>query len=332
MYIGWHGRDNIGDDAIFDAVQSQLPGVRLDDLPHYGASAVLSAFSPKFRGSPLVLGGGTVVGRSSWRRVVARGLKISGASPGFALGVGVEDPEFQGIASCSGNDELRRWISVLRRFRSVSVRGPRSAELLADAGYDAKISGDPALMLPPPDAAPEEGVIGLNMGFGDDLWGHDPHRVAEAVSIALRTLSKRGHRLVGVLMNPDDEIWTRRAFDGIADSRVVVPNNPAQAAQLFSSCTTVIACRLHAGILAALSATPVVALEYQPKCRDFARSIGNDEYLLRTDVFSADDVVQLVASSIENQESIRSRTRERVDELRRRLFDDYATVRSVLGD
>ena len=25
-YLGWHGKDNIGDEAIYDAVRSQLPG------------------------------------------------------------------------------------------------------------------------------------------------------------------------------------------------------------------------------------------------------------------------------------------------------------------
>ena len=28
-YLGWHGRSNLGDDAIYDAVRSQLPERRL---------------------------------------------------------------------------------------------------------------------------------------------------------------------------------------------------------------------------------------------------------------------------------------------------------------
>ena len=34
-YLGWHGRGNLGDDAIYDAVQSQLPEATFLDLPRF---------------------------------------------------------------------------------------------------------------------------------------------------------------------------------------------------------------------------------------------------------------------------------------------------------
>ena len=41
--------------------------------------------------------------------------------------------------------------------------------------------------------------------------------------------------------------------------------------------------KLHAGFLAAAANVPLVSLEYQPKCRDFAASIGWEEFVIRTD-------------------------------------------------
>lgn len=32
-YLGFHDKDNLGDDAIYDAVKSQLPGVTFADIP-----------------------------------------------------------------------------------------------------------------------------------------------------------------------------------------------------------------------------------------------------------------------------------------------------------
>lgn len=53
-----------------------------------------------------------------------------------------------------------------------------------------------------PDAQPEDGLIGLNLGFGDDLWGHDPVKLADEISVAVKQLSAQGYRYVGILMNP----------------------------------------------------------------------------------------------------------------------------------
>ena len=36
-YLGFHEKDNLGDDAIYDAVKSQLPGVVFNDIPRLAA-------------------------------------------------------------------------------------------------------------------------------------------------------------------------------------------------------------------------------------------------------------------------------------------------------
>lgn len=332
-YLGWHGRSNLGDDAIYDAVRSQLPGARFLDLPCLPSEMIRAAatgMNRSLRRSVQVVGGGTLVGRRHWRLLIKRGLALTRDNGSYAIGVGVEDPVFIGRKSGSGKDELKRWAPMLSEFQIVSVRGPRSAELLSDIGLDVQVSGDPALVLPRPEVDPEDGLIGVNLGFGDDLWGHDPNTLTEQMSVALQHLSSQGYRFLGVLMHPEDKRWTQRALNGIA-ADIVCPVDANAAARELARCSVAVVSRLHAGILASLSDTPVVSLEYQPKCRDFALSIDDERSLIRTDELRSTAVVDRVAAALAESATIRSKTRAAVACLRQRLQAEYAALGRQLG-
>src|SRR6201997_337736 len=325
-YLGWHGRNNLGDDAIYDAVRSQLPGATFVDmpcLPHEMIRAVATGLNRSLRRSTQVVGGGTLIGRRFWRRLVTRGMALTKREGSYAIGVGVEDPVFLGRNSGSERNELRRWAPILSEFRTVSVRGPRSAELLSAIGLNVHVSGDPALLLPRPDVAPEEGLIGVNLGFGDDLWGHDPARLADEISAAMKHLSSQGCRFVGILMNPEDKRWTEVALKDVA-ADIVLPVDAGAATRELARCSVAVVSRLHAGILAAISDTPVISLEYQPKCRDFALSIEDERSLIRTDDLSSAAVVDRVVEALADSSNIRLKTRAAVAGLQQRLRAEYA--------
>ena len=332
-YLGWHGKSNLGDDAIYDAVRSQLPGATFIDmprLPNEMIRAFATGLNRSLRRSRQVVGGGTLVGRRHWRILINRGLALTRNNGSYAIGVGVEDPVFVGRKSGSDKDELKRWAPILSEFQTVSVRGPRSAELLSDIGLNVQVSGDPALVLPRPDIVAEDGLIGVNLGFGDDLWGHDPARLAEEISLAMKHLSTQGYRFVGILMNPEDRRWTEVALHGLA-ADIVLPVDVGAAARELARCSVAIVSRLHAGILASLSDTPVVSLEYQPKCRDFALSIDDERSLIRTDELTAVAVVDRVAGALADSANLRIKTRAAVTRLRQLLHADYAALGRQMG-
>ncbi|WP_406815940.1 polysaccharide pyruvyl transferase family protein [Mycobacterium sp. M23085] len=336
-YLGWHGLGNLGDDAIYDAVRGQLRGATFLDLPRlphqliYATATAAMGLNRSLRRSHQVVGGGTLVGRSQWRLLVNRGLALTKDNGSYAIGVGVEDPVFGGRHSGSGKGELKRWAPILNQFHTVSVRGPRSAELLSDIGVHVEVSGDPALLLPRPDVAPEDGLIGVNLGFGDDLWGHDPKQLADEIAGAVKRLSSHGYRFVGVLMNPEDRRWTEVALRDVPGAEMVLPANPGAAARELARCSVAIVTRLHASVLASLSDTPVVSLEYQPKCRDFALAIDDERSLIRTDQVNSAAVVDRVFDAIANSSSIRSTKRTAVAALRRRLQGEYSDLACQLG-
>jgi polysaccharide pyruvyl transferase WcaK-like protein len=332
-YLGWHGRNNLGDDAIYDAVRSQLPGATFVDMPcltHEMIRAVATGMNRSLRHSTQVVGGGTLIGHRFWRRLVNRGMALTRNKGSYAIGVGVQDTVFVGRKSGSEIDELKRWAPILSEFRTVSARGPRSAELLSGIGLNVEVSGDPALLLPRPDVVPEDGLIGVNLGFGNDLWGHDPTKLADEMSAAVKQLSSQGYRFVGILMNPKDKRWTEVALKDIA-ADIVLPADAGAAAWELARCSVAIVSRLHAGILASVSETPVISLEYQPKCRDFALSIDDERSLIRTDKLNSVAVVDRVTEALADSSNIRMNTRAAVAGLQKRLLAEYADLGRHLG-
>ncbi|MBB4684449.1 polysaccharide pyruvyl transferase family protein [Amycolatopsis jiangsuensis] len=333
LYVGWTGQGNLGDDAIADALLPRLTGVESWHVPHDPAAFARRAFDGGIRGSgarAVLVGGGTVVGRRNWRLLLtATGLVLARRRPWHLIGIGVEDPAFQGRNSFSGGGELGRWPRLLERFERVTVRGPRSAALLADAGVPAEVVGDPALLHEAAAVTPRDRLLGLNLGFGDDLWGHDHERVVDAVADLVRGAAADGWRARFLVINPKDEPLARAALhrsgvDGEIRTTLTVPDYLAAV----GDCTVLVAERLHALVLGAVAAVPLVGLEYQPKCADFLASIGADDASVRTDVVTAGRLRGHVDALAGERDAQSQRVRGRVEDLRGRLHTELDRIRA----
>jgi polysaccharide pyruvyl transferase WcaK-like protein len=323
----------MGDEAIHQAIQGARPDLELFPLPLglRGAARSLPRL-PALSGRRVLLGGGTVVGRRIWRLHLLQALALTRGGAPFMIGAGVEDPSFQRPGHLSERHELRRWRRLLHRFERVTVRGPRSAQLLNDAGIEAEVVGDPALLLDPtgPVPRPAADLIGINLGVSDDLWGHDQDQVVEAVAGAVRALGRSGWRFRSLVVNESDLVHADRCrtLSGVGPERweTVVAVDPTVYLNAVGACRLVIAERLHAAILAARMAVPIVMLEYQPKCRDFLESVGLDQFGIRTDRLASGALLELIEQVTAVGSPFSALLDRRVNELRGRLAEEMALL------
>jgi len=307
-YLGYVGRENAGDEAIREGQELLHPRAVLRPLPiglQWGQ--VLAALGrrgvPALGGRAVLLGGGTVVGRADWRTRLEQVRAASPGTPVAMLGAGVEDPEFLGRRRYTSPEELRAWAPVLAGFAGVSVRGPRSAELLAGIGVTAPVVGDPALALG--DATPrrdavQDGLIGVNVAVPEDVHGGDTAAVERSVAEVVARLVRRGARVRLVPMHPHDAAASERLVLSLADAeraRVeIVPTavgGPDTVAAL-RPCEVVLGQRLHTVVLGCAALVPSLAVAYRPKSDDFLASVGRPEWSLRSTDLSAVEVADRV--------------------------------------
>lgn len=338
-YVGWSGRGNLGDDAIFDAVRSRLTPADFVEVPLYpkevGAFLTHGDRAGLRTARPL-LGGGTVIGRMNWRVHLRAALVLARRRPAIMVGAGVEDPAFTGRHSFGSERELRRWRRVLESFDRVTVRGPRSQELLEAAGIASDVVGDPALLL---EAArvidPDDLTVGIALGFGDDLWGHSQDAVVTAVGDSVRELGARGWRVRFFVVNAEDREHAVRCAERAGldpvHTEFLPATEPAVYLDQVARCTVLVGQRLHAVVLAACVTVPAVMVEYQPKCADFMASIERTDWLVRTDHITADQILERVLAAAETRGAQSAQIELAVNELRGRLEREFAHIRSLVG-
>jgi len=334
VYVGWTGHGNLGDDAIADALLPHLPTVEPWHVPHDPKAFARRVLAGGFRRAgdrAVLVGGGTVVGRRNWRLLLeTTGLLLARRRPWHLIGIGVEDPAFQGKNSFSAGDELTRWRDLCGRFDRVTVRGPRSAALLDAVGVRAEVVGDPALLHEPATpVVPQDKLLAVNLGFGDDLWGHDHERVVDAVAGLARGVVADGWSVRFLVINPKDrqfaeEALRRAAVAGEIRLATTVPDYFAAV----GDCTVLVAERLHALVLAAAAGVPMCGLEYQPKCADFLASVGSAEWSVRTDRVTPEILREHVDTLARQRATESARLLGEVDALRTRLRDELARIRS----
>ena len=314
-YLGFNRRGNAGDDAIFLAHERSLPGARLAPLPLEFERATLALLG-RARRRPLhagiLVGGGTVVGRPQWRERLQLGVRAQ-AGPVAFTGVGIEDPEFEGARQHADAGELARWAELLGGAAHLSVRGPRSAELLRDIGIEAPVVSDPALLLGP-DAPTADRVrpklLGVNVADPEDQYAGTGSRVLDAATEALRDLQRSGWS-VRLLAFDRKDLELARALGRALDGRAEVVAGHADVDGLLGAiaeCDVLVGQRLHGVVFAAAMGVPALAIDYRPKCRDFQLSIGRGEWTVSTLEITAgrlrDAVVELHEGRAEHARQI----------------------------
>lgn len=267
-YIGWTGHYNLGDEVMVEAVRDLVPW-----------ADVATEGSP---GRLLILGGGTLINRSSYLKRITR--LDSPSVERCVLGTGVASPDYWGLV-----EDPKTWVRWLSSCVYVGVRGPHSYDRLRSWGFEGEleVSGDSALLIEPPpvDKVPGRVVIAPAWTKGR-LWGESDGDVVRALAAAVNSWRNEGREVVALSSNPDDDGQILQISQEAGDTLLPFVQgylDNERAVETIASADLVIGERLHACVIAAAVGTAFVPLEYRPKLRDFAASVGVEELVIRTD-------------------------------------------------
>lgn len=304
-YVGWTGQDNLGDEALLQAVEQLLPWAE----PHPAAA------NPRM----LMLGGGTLINSDgSYLRRIEQ--LDSPRLDRVIFGTGVRSPEYWGAT-----EPMDRWWQIFDASLGVWVRGPRSLDHLRNAGYEGpvKVIGDPALALAPAEEAKRKpgSVIVSVMSTKGECWGKDDNSVHEAFASLVARFASDGRDVRLMSAHPTDDRWAidvmRRAGHPNLDLIAGYDDVAGSMAEI-TAADLVVAERLHVNVLAAAAGVPFLGVEYRPKVADFAASVGAGDRTIRTDEITGD---ALYARAIEIESDVEGSARitQRVGELRETL-------------
>lgn len=299
-YLGWIGFQNLGDEALFDAISKLMKPVEaLQILNYYKKGKFIEKLAEKFCYEGVMLGGGTLINSVSYLKKLSyfqkKGFKT------FVFGAGVLDPKFY-----SNFDEypnvMENWVDCLRACDFVSVRGPLSKKILSEYGFqDAKICGDPVFFFAEEKLTIKNRgkTIGINVGttlHGKCLYGNSDEDVILFIKKLVKVLVKLGYR---IKLFPVFQGDIQAAKDVLHDS----PENTTIVAdyldlksymQSLDDVDFFIGEKLHSVIIALCKHIPSIMLAYRPKCLDLMSSLELDEFVVKTDELEVDSVISLL--------------------------------------
>ena len=236
---------------------------------------------------------------------------------------------------------------TLGRAKVVTARDEFSARSITAAGIRRRVSvtADPAITLSPlgkTAAGVDRGsrpLIGISLRPMHHDPSFEPHALAIQLAACLDAIVDRTNaRLLLIPMH-----FGRRDDDSLFQDLVVhamtrpVPvemaayQRPNDVLAMVSRCDVVLGMRLHANVLAAAAGTPSVALAYDPKVREFMRSLGYEDRVVNLNSLEPADVAARVADLLANREHASLELHDRVEPLRAKARACALTAARLAG-
>jgi len=299
-YFGYLGANNIGDEAIYIAIQKLFDDIQFVDRRYIKQRNV--AFFGGGTRIPPKYNEATVLDEYSNKIAFGVGIKnTSYRNRKYApvdLGYYGSKYNFKGLVNRPGIkyafrplDHLSDYFSIsgdylrpsdftrLRDFDSITVRGPKSKKICNNYNINCDIIGDPALMLKSSGRENRKSKIAVNVRPGKNKWTADTSYRSELIEVC-QSLSS-DYTFILLPFQPQDIpvcLEVARSIPGAKFrdycSHIQVEGLLDEIAQ----CKLMIGERLHANVLSAAVHTPFISMEYQPKNADFAASLDWNEY------------------------------------------------------
>ena len=293
-YGGWLGYQNLGDVALYVAVQKIFNRYEFVPFPFVPFELSNCARVPYCSGINFFGGGTTIPNWFAW---------VKPNRYNYVFGAGVNHPAFWGNFDRVIIDRFKSF-----NFRFLGVRGNISRGLLKDWGIHSEVVGDPCLSLEAnPHVKREDMKIAINIGSDGLLWGHDEQLVLREMIKFCKVLKNDGYHLILIPFCKNDIKYIRKISES---ENVDIFNNwfnVQSVLDLIASCKILIGERLHSLVFSASTYTPFIGLEYQPKCFDFSDSLGFSKYSVRTDKITAKRIKGMFGDLVNNWSEMHSK-------------------------
>jgi len=324
-YVGCLGYANLGDRALYEAIQlifrhhMTFASHRTDMLARLVSAA---RRGPAF--DLVCLGGGTLMGQTSVYRLESA---LDAGLPVFSFGTGCHPMQFGLECDPEYGRKFKRQIGILQRLQLVSVRDEASKRTLLEQGLRAEIDviGDPVLAFAL-DSRPYAGGrrIGVNVGndYGAQMWGRWEN-IVSALRPVLLALLDDGWEITLFPLSADEIPGTVRLARELGP-RIKVFRHYLNRAAYIAACSEqdmFIGVKLHSVILAHCALTPAVMLAYQPKCTQYMESVNMQACTLQTNHLSETSILGALDAARSAAADIRARLTER--------FSFYAARRAT---
>ena len=273
------GDENFGDEWMAAALRLHLPSWQIIELLHPVVERRFArvGLSGDALFDGLLISGGTLFNEYFFER--ARPMLRFGL-PAWSVGTGAGSAGF-GVSDDDARPEV--WVESLRRFDTVTVRGPISASRLTNAGVaGVEAIGDLAMLHA--DDAPAvryrdrcDRVLVNVSGIGNAAqMSPREHAVLEATARGIEALRKHRWRPVPFSVHRDD-LERLEALGSLIGGWTEEPIHATAAtwsAARLSDVRAIVATRLHAAAVGWIYGRDVVALGYRSKVTDLALQVG----------------------------------------------------------
>ena len=313
LVCGAYGRGNAGDDAILEAIVTELRQVD-PDLPvwvlsrnprdtrlTYRVNSIYTFAFPRFllrmcRTRLYINGGGSLMQdvtshRSLWFYLftISAAKRLGNRVMMYGCGIGpIHSPA-----------NRRRAAKVLQRsVDAITLRDTHSADELRDMGVTAPeivLSADPTVILPPAPETVVDGILesrgidprGKYIGFSLRPWPGFEAKAAVFGAAADYAWEKYG--LTPVFLPIEKRLDVAAARQAAAHMKaphyiLEDTGGSAHTIGLFARMQAVVSMRLHALVFAASQGVPLVGVVYDQKISSFLSYIGQDLYTDLEDV------------------------------------------------
>jgi len=330
---GWNGHQNLGDEALYAAMQQYFAPFSLVDYPK-GCWSWSFKVLPEIKNA--VLAGGTMIaGKRSNAMHTRRCFELCRHTVVF--GTGVNHPDFwrQRLGAQEWDEAVAIWKQILQQCPYIGVRGPDSLRILQDWGIqNAEVIGDPVLYFAMDrqaaslDSAPRGG-IGLNVAETKGRMYGDGDHYLQAYIDLVRMLKQAGWEIYWYVLWPRDYPLTKYIAEQTQTTLHIhsfYVNHTEFMHHVKQHVCVFVGMRLHGTALATLAYIPSISIAYQPKCYDYMKSISQQDAVVSTDTFQPGYVRELIESMHAKRSSVIQTLYDNIHQLRQKQIQRSQSI------